>query len=103
MSENKLYTIVRGQQDSKGQMIRVKPTKYLLGLKPHEAIDALQANVQAIAEALENCAKEDLDVPENVEKVRHLVFELEIAQGYLAEIFKTWQAKQGAKAQAPAH
>jgi hypothetical protein len=103
MAENRLYTIVKGEQDAEGQMIRVKPSEYLLGLKAHEAIHALQANVQAIAEKLEDCSSADLEMPENVEKVRDLVFELEIAQGYLAEVFKTWQATHGAKAQDPAH
>ena len=68
-----------------------------------EDIHELQANVQAIAQKLEDCSKEDLDLPKNVEKVRDLVFELEIAQGYLAEVFKTWQARNGVKAQDPAH
>jgi hypothetical protein len=92
--KNKLYTVLRDEQDSGEQMIRVKPTEYLLGLKAHEAINELQANVQVIAEQLEECSREDLDVPENVEKVRDLVSELEIAQGYLAEVFKSWQAKR---------
>lgn len=103
MAENRLYTIVKGEQDAKGQMIRVKPSEYLLSLKAHEAIHELQANVQAIAQKLEDYSKEDLDLPKNVEKVRDLVFELEIAQGYLAEVFKTWQARNGVKAQDPAH
>jgi hypothetical protein len=102
MAENKLYTIVKSEQDAKGQMIRVKPSQYLLGLQAHEAIHELQVNVQTLAEKLENCSKADLDLPENVEKVRELVFELEIAQGYLAEVFKAWQTRHGVKAQDPA-
>jgi chaperone required for assembly of F1-ATPase len=101
MAENKLYTIVKGEHDAKGQMIRVKPSQYLLSLKAHEAIDELQTNVRAIAKKLEDFSKTDMDLPENIEKVRDLVFELEIAQGYLAEVFKAWQARHGQKAQGP--
>lgn len=101
MIENVLYTVIKGEKDAEGQMIRVKPTKYLLGLNPHEAIDALQANVQTIAQRLEDCSQEDLELPKNVEKVRGLVFDLEIAQGYLAEVFKAWQARQQATTQDP--
>ena len=93
MIQNKLYAIVKGEEDSEGQMIHVEPTEYLLGLEPHEAIDELQANVQSIAQQLEEYSEEDLEIPENVEKVRDLVLELEIAQRYLAEVFKSWQAK----------
>ena len=94
MIQNKLYTVVKGEKDSEGEMIRVTPTEYLLGLKAHEAINELQANVQSIAEQLEACSQGDLNKTENIEKVRDLVFELEIAQGYLAKVFKTWQSKQ---------
>ncbi|MBW2109478.1 MAG: hypothetical protein JRI36_12560 [Deltaproteobacteria bacterium] len=94
MIGEKLYSVVFGEKDDRGQQIRVKPTPYLLGLKPHEAINALQENVQAVAEQVESCSDLDLSVPENMAKVRDLVFELEIAQGYLAEVFKTWQARQ---------
>ncbi len=103
MTVNKLYAIVTGEKDSEGQMIKVKPTEHLLAMKPHEAIDALQANVQSIAERLEECSGKDLEVPENIEKVRDLVSELEIAQGYLAEVFKSWQAEQGIQAEGPGH
>ena len=48
MIQNKLYTVVKGEKDSEGEKIRVKPTEYLLGLKAHEAINELQANVQSI-------------------------------------------------------
>ena len=101
MIENKLYTVVKGEEGSEGEMIRVTPTEFLLGLKPHEAINELQANVQSIAEELETCSQEDLKKTENIERVRDLVFELEIAQGYLAKVFKTWQAKQSGNTQEP--
>jgi len=101
MIENILYTIVKGQEESDGQMVQVKPTAYLLSLEPLEAIDKLQANVESIAQKLDHYSKGNLDVPKNVEKVRHLVFELEIAQGYLAEVFKSWQATQREQAQSP--
>ena len=94
MIENRLYTIIKGEQDSEGQMVHVKPTEYLLALEPHDAIDELQANVQVIAQQLEECSQEDLKIPANIERVRDLVFELEIAQSYLAEVFKSWQARQ---------
>lgn len=99
MIQNKLYTVVKGEKGSEGEMIRVTPTEYLLGLKPHEAINELQANVQSIAEQLEACSQEDLKKTKNIERVRDLVFELEIAQGYLSKVFKTWQAKQSGNAQ----
>ena len=88
MTSSKLYTIITGEKDSEGQAIKVEPTQYLLAMKPHEAIDALQSNVQAIAGQLEECSRGDLEAPENIEKVRDLVFELEVAQGYLGEVFK---------------
>jgi hypothetical protein len=96
MIGDKLYTIVYGEKDKKGQQVRVKPTQYLLGLKPHEAIKALQENVQAVAEQVERFSDLDLDVPENRTKVRDLIFELEIAQGYLGEVFKAWQTRRDA-------
>jgi hypothetical protein len=101
MMQNKLYTVIKGEKDSEGEMIRVKPTEYLLGLKAHEAINELQANVQSIAEQLEACSQEDLNKTKNIEKVRDLVFELEIAQGYLAKVFKTWQTRQSNNKQGP--
>jgi len=101
MIENSLYTIVKGQEDSDGQMIQVKPTEYLLSLEPLEAIDKLQANVQSMAQELDLYSKDDLEVPENIEKLRRLVFELEVAQGYLSEVFKSWQATQRGQAQSP--
>ena len=101
MIQNKLYTVVKGEKDSEGEMIRVTPTEYLLGLKAHEAINELQANVQSIAQQLEACSQEDLEKTKNIERVRDLVFDLEIAQGYLAKVFKTWQAKQLGKTQGP--
>jgi hypothetical protein len=101
MIQGKLYTIVKGDKDPEGQTIQVKPTEYLLGLKPHEAIDELQANVQFIAQQLEDCSGEDFEVPKNIDKVRGLIFELEIAQGYLAEVFKSWQARHGGHAEGP--
>lgn len=94
MIGEKLYSVVFGEKDDKGQQIRVKPTPFLLGLKPHEAINALQENVQAVAEQVEGCSDLDLSIPQNMAKVRDLVFELEIAQGYLAQVFKAWQERR---------
>lgn len=98
ITENSLYTIVKGQKESDGQTVQVKPTEYLLSLEPLEAIDKLQTNVQSIAQELDHYSKGDLTVPEHIEKVRDLVFRLEIAQGYLAEVFKSWQATQRGQA-----
>jgi hypothetical protein len=94
---NKLYTITKGENDTEGQMIRVKPTEYLLSLEPQHAIVELKGYVESVSAELEECSKKDLDIPENVEKVRSLMFDAEIAQGYLAQVFKAWQAKQQAQ------
>ncbi|MDY6952190.1 MAG: hypothetical protein SWE60_11805 [Thermodesulfobacteriota bacterium] len=96
--ENSLYTIVTGEKESDGQTVQVKPTAYLLSLEPLDAIDKLQANVQSIAQELDRYSKDDLETPEKIEAVRDLIFQLEIAQGYLAEVFKSWQATQGGQA-----
>jgi hypothetical protein len=94
MNENKLYTVYKGKGDSNGGMIRVRPTEYLLELQPHEAINELRAHVQAIAAQVEDQTKHDLNGQGQVEKLQDLVFELEVAQGYLAQVFKAWQARQ---------
>lgn len=94
MNENKLFTVLEGEADSKRPMVQVRPTEYLLGLHPHEAINVLRANVQTITEKVENCSKGELTIPKQDKKLQDLVLELEIAQGYLAQAFKTWQAIQ---------
>lgn len=50
--------------------------------------------MESLAAELEERSKEGLEAPENVEKMRHLLFEVEVAQGYLAKVFKAWQARQ---------
>ena len=94
MIDNKLYTITKGKNETEGQEIGVEPTKYLMGLQPHEAIAELQSHVESLAEELEKCSGEDLDIPEHVEKIRNLVFEVEVAQSYLAQVFKAWKGGQ---------
>jgi hypothetical protein len=94
MIKNRLYTITKGKMDDDGQAIRVEPTEYLMGLQPHETIAELQSHVESLAEKLEKCSSEDLDIPEHVEKIRNLVFEVEVAQGYLAQVFKAWKGGQ---------
>jgi hypothetical protein len=92
--QNRLYTIVRDENDPKGQMVKVEPTEYLAKLKPHEAITELKSYVESLAADLEECAKEDLEIQTNVERVQKLLFELEVAQGYLAQVFESWKAAQ---------
>ena len=92
MIQDKLYTIVRDENDPEGQMVSVEPTEYLTKLKPHEAIAELKSYVESLAADLEKCSQEDLDIPANIEKVQKLLFELEVAQGYLARVFENWKA-----------
>lgn len=92
MVKNKLYAIVKDENDPEGQMVNVEPTEYLTKLKPHEALSELKSYVESLAEDLEKCSQEDLDTPARVEKVRDLLFELEVAQGYLSRVFEDWKS-----------
>lgn len=91
MKRNKLYTIV--EDDPKGRTVRVKPSEYLLERLPHKAIAELKAYIKSLGDNLRQYQQaftdEDLDIPENFEKVRKLSSELEIAQNYLAHLKKT--------------
>jgi len=94
MPQKRLYTIEVGAEGSEPRDVQVKATDYLTGLAPHEAIHELQQNVMSLAIAVEEAAKTDLEVPENLEKVRDLVFQLEVAQNYLAQVFESWKAER---------
>ena len=94
MAGNNLYTVFKSEIDSKGEIIRVKPTEHLLGLEPHQAIRELHANVEAVADQVKDYSKRDLNVPGQGKKLRNLMFELEVARGYLMQAFKAWQAIQ---------
>lgn len=103
MTQNRLYTIVRDENDPEGQMVSVEPTEYLEKLKPHEVIAELKSYVESLAADLEECAQEDLDIPANNEKVQKLLFELEVAQGYLSRVFQDWKAGQKAHTRNSGH
>ena len=94
MNDNRLFTIYKKTSDSEEETLRAKETKYLLSLRPHEAIKELRAKIRAIAEKVEYFTKSDLHGPEQIERLRDLVFELEVAQEYLVDAFKAWQARQ---------
>ncbi len=91
MTQNKLYRIIRDENDPEGQMVSVEPTEYLTKLQSHEAIAELKSYVESLAEDLEKCSQEDLDIEGNVESVQKLLFELEVAQGYLSRVFEEWK------------
>jgi len=82
MKENKLYTIVTGNE-SERRPARAKPTEYFQGLKPQEAIAELDAHINFLEEELRQYANVDLKVPENLDKAREVSSELEIAQDFL--------------------
>jgi len=94
MTHNKLFTIVKEENDSEGQSVTVEPTEYLTKLEPHEVINKLRAYLNSLTEDVEQCVQENLEAPENPEKLRKLVFELEIAQRYLAQVFEVWKDTQ---------
>ena len=90
----KLFTIIKNKDDPEGQTVTVEPTEYLIKLKPDEVISELQTYVKELAEEVDQCAKEILHTPENQEKLPKLVFELEVAQKYLAQVFEEWKASK---------
>lgn len=92
MTYRKLFTIVKDKDDPEGQTVTVEPTEYLAKLKPDEVIGVLQSYVKALAEDVDQCFQEILGTPENEEKLAKLVFELEVAQKYLAQVFEEWKA-----------
>lgn len=94
MTHNKLFTIVKEENDSEGQSVTVEPTEYLIKLKPHEVINELRSYVNSLTQDVEQCVQKNLDTPENSEELRKLVFELEIAQRYLAQVFEGWKDTQ---------
>ena len=94
MTGNNLYTVFKSEKDSKGEIIRVKPTEHLLGLEPHQAIRELRADIEAVAAQVKDYSKHNLNVQRQDKKLRNLMFELEVARGYLMEAFKAWQAIQ---------
>lgn len=87
MKENKLYTIVAGDE-SKSRPARAKSTKYFRGLKPQEAIAELNAHINALEKELHQYADVDLKVPENLDKAREVSSEIEIAQDFLRRFKK---------------
>ena len=94
MRHRKLFTIVKDKGDPEGQTVTVEPTEYLTKLKPDEVIGVLQSYVKELAEDVDQCSQEILQTPENREKLAELVFELEIAQKYLAQVFEEWKANK---------
>ena len=90
----KLFTIVQDKDDPEGQTVTVEPTEYLTKLKPDEVISELQTYVKELAEDVDQCSKEILHTPENQEKLPKMVFELEVAQKYLAQVFEEWKANK---------
>ena len=95
MTHNKLFTIVRDENDPEGQSVTVEPTEYLSKLEPHEVINVLRAYVNSLAEDVEQYFQDNLETAESLEKSRTLVFELEVAQRYLAQVFEGWKDTQG--------
>jgi len=94
MRHRKLFTIVKDKDDPEGQTVTVEPTEYLTKLKPDEVIGVLQSYVKELAEDVDQCSQEILQTPENQEKLAELVFELEVAQKYLAQVFEEWKANK---------
>jgi hypothetical protein len=90
----KLFNIVKDKGDPDGQTVTVEPTEYLTKLKPDEVIGVLQTYVKELAEEVDQCSKEILQKPENQEKLPKMVFELEVAQKYLAQVFEEWKANK---------
>jgi phosphoribosylamine-glycine ligase len=88
MTHNKLFTIVKDENDPEGQSVTVEPTEYLAKLGPPEVINVLRAYVNSLAEDVEQYFQDNLEKVESLEKSRTLVFELEVAQRYLAQVFK---------------
>ena len=90
----KLFTIIKNKDDPEGQTVTVEPTEYLTKLKPDEVISELQSYVKELAEEVSQCSQEILQAPENQEKLPKLVFELEVAQKYLAQVFEAWKTNK---------
>ena len=103
MTLNKLFTVAKDEKDAEGKTLTVKPTEYMAQLEPKKAIAELKTYVQTLAENLEQRAQKDLATNESVEEIKEQMFELEVAQSYLARVFESWKASQKTDTKNPGH
>lgn len=92
MGKNKLYTIVN---DNEGQTVLVEPSEYLRKLHPRLAIAKLQDHIASLDTTLRKCFAKDLETPDDFEKTRRLLYELEIARKFLVRVKETYAASRG--------
>ena len=82
----------KGEEDPSGWGVHVEPTKRLLKLDPETAITELQAFVDNLKDLLghyhQRFTKDDLTNPENLARVREVVFQLDVCESYLEYLKK---------------
>ena len=77
----------KGEKDPGGWGVHVEPTKRLLKLDPEKAIDELQTFVDNLKDFLrsynQKFTKEDFKKPDNLTRVREVVFQIDVCESYL--------------------
>ncbi len=96
MNFDTFFTIEIEENSPESLNIRVKPTRYMWRLHPHQAMAELEAYIEVLDQALfshrDPLTEEDLNQQESAREVRRMLFELETCQDYLAylkEEYKT--------------
>jgi hypothetical protein len=92
MGKNKLYTILN---DTEGRAVLVEPSEYLRKLHPHLAIAELKDHIASLDTTLRQCFAGDLETPDDFQKTRRLLYELEIARKFFVRVKETYTASRG--------
>jgi hypothetical protein len=83
------------EDGSEGLTVRVRPTRYLERMHPHQAMTELEDYIEILYENLfqyqDVLAETDLKESEDVKQMHGLMFELEACQDYLAHLKEHFQ------------